>query len=1098
MVSFRRRAGAPRLIEWTGERCVPWAPDVPVVYEHFHRYLWAARVVAGRRVLDLGSGEGFGAAILSESAPYVVGVDIDELTVEHSKLNYAGGNLEFNLGNALDLSAFEDGSFGAVVALEVIEHVREQDRVLAEVARLLGEDGILVISTPDRRMYGEMQSEPDPFHKRELGVEEFLELLGGHFPHVATWGQRTIAGSHLNALSDVAGKAPRTEAADFFIERTGDEWRLAGNPAALYCVALASKAPLPAIAASSTLADCGLELMRVSEHNTVSAIREKEEMSARLEGEKKELALSLKSERVEHARIRQERNAQAREDRDQQDHDILRAQEAVERSEQNAVRSEQTSRELREHVAALEGRLASAVQTTRRTEESVTWQAFQKARGGLYALIGGERSPLARALGGLLRLAGRRLVARPATVPPISEEKVELDTPEVIKLPECQNPQVSLIIPLHAHAELTRACLHSIRDHTSGVRYEVILVDDAADTESRRLLDGVRGAKILRNETNLGYLRSMNRGASVARGTWLVLFNNDTEVKQGWLSAMLDCANSAPDVGVVTPKFLYPDGSLNEAGAIIWRDGTGVNYGRGDSPDRFQYEYRRETDYGSAAALLVGAELWRDSGGFDERYVPMYYEDVDLCFEARQRGLRVLFEPQAVIVHVEGATAGNDTEAGHKRYQEKNRRKFVAKWSSRLESGHRYPAPTNVRIAADRHRGQHVLVIDHRVPMWDRDAGSLRILRIMEALIGLGARVTFMPDSLTELQPYTRDLQRMGIEVIYGPLDVNAELASICSGLSLAILCRPHATSHWLDTVREFAPLARIAYDTVDLHWLREARRSAIRVSPRSTFDASNGRLDLESISPKARALRELELAMIRATDATLVVSDCERIQVEQDVPGANVLVVPTVHDLEPYVPPPENRSGILFLGSFEHVPNIDAAVRLVKDVMPAVWSELDNIQVTIVGSSPPPEVQALASAQVDVTGWVKDLQPVLEQSRLMVAPLRFGAGLKGKITQCMAVGLPVVTTTVGAEGLDGRDGETMLIADDPREIANRIIRVYDDDDLWRRLSVSAQSVVAAACSPEVIAAQMRLLLGADSGPVASDLVSTPVHIELR
>ena len=109
-MSLRRRAGAPRLIEWTGERCVPWAPDVQVVYEHFHRYMWAARVVEGRRVLDLGSGEGFGAAILSGSAAHVVGVDVDERTVEHSQLNYGGSNLEFRLGTALDLSSF-DGCF---------------------------------------------------------------------------------------------------------------------------------------------------------------------------------------------------------------------------------------------------------------------------------------------------------------------------------------------------------------------------------------------------------------------------------------------------------------------------------------------------------------------------------------------------------------------------------------------------------------------------------------------------------------------------------------------------------------------------------------------------------------------------------------------------------------------------------------------------------------------------------------------------------------------------------------------------------------------------------------------------------------------------
>ena len=222
-------------------------------------------------------------------------------------------------------------------------------------------------------------------------------------------------------------------------------------------------------------------------------------------------------------------------------------------------------------------------------------------------------------------------------------------------------------------------------------------------------------------------------------------------------------------MGVVTPKFLYPDGSLNEAGGIIWRDGTGVNYGRGDAPERFPYEYRRETDYGSAAALMVSAELWNAIGGFDERYLPMYYEDADLCFEARERGLRVLYEPQAVVVHVEGATAGNDAESGHKRFQEQNRPKFVAKWRHRLEVEQRLPAPANVRAAANRHRGPHVLVIDHRIPMWDRDAGSLRILKIMQALLGLGARVTLHArEPAHRPSPTPVACERMGIEVLYG------------------------------------------------------------------------------------------------------------------------------------------------------------------------------------------------------------------------------------------------------------------------------------------------------------------------------------------
>jgi GT2 family glycosyltransferase/SAM-dependent methyltransferase/glycosyltransferase involved in cell wall biosynthesis len=1070
---------------------VPWSPDVQVIYEHFHRYLWAASLVEGRNVLDLGSGEGFGAALLADVAEHVVGVDVDELTVEHSRLNYAGPNLQFELGTAVDLSAFDDGSFGAVVAFEIIEHVREQERVLAEVARLLGEDGILVISTPDRRAYGEARTEPNPFHQRELALEELTELLGSQFPHVALWGQRTITGSHLNALQAEVHNEPGGPS-EFFIERSGDEWRLADGPSALYCVAVASKAPLPVIAASSTLADCGIELVRARERDTAAVLGEKVKIEgeklqsdATLERERERMSSDLERERAEHLRAMHVLSAQAQSRCDElkqeiawTNEDVARSDSALTDSQRALTSSQQTTVELRAHASSLEEQLAAARQASRRVEESVTWQAFQKLRGRLYGAIGGERSLLARALGALLRLVGRRLYVRPAAPAPAATQTLEQQGPEVIELPEYERPEVSLIIPLYAHAELTRACLHSIRDHTRRIRYEVILVDDDADAETKRLLGGVRGARILHHERNMGYLRSMNHGASSARGEWLVLFNNDTEVTPGWLGAMLDCAKSAGDVGVVAPKFIYPDGRLNEAGGIIWRDGTGVNYGRGDVPDRCQYEYRRETDYGSAAALMVSAELWRDTGGFDERYLPMYYEDADLCFEARERGLRVLYEPRAVVVHVEGATAGNDVEAGHKRFQEQNRPKFVAKWRHRLEVEQRRPAGANVTAAANRHRGPRVLVIDHRMPMWDRDAGSLRILKIMATLVGLGAGVTFMPENLAPVEPYTSSLQELGIEVLYGEIDPHAQLAALGPTLSIAILCRPHPTSHWLDTVREFAPSATVVYDTVDLHWLREARRGAIANPALGALITSNGNMDLASISPKAGALRELELAMMRASDATMVATGCEREQVERDVPGANVLVVPTVYEVEAYVPPPSERTGILFVGGFEHVPNVDAAVRLVREVMPVVWGEIRDVEVTIVGSNPPPEVLQLASPKVDIAGWVQDLQPLLERSRLMVAPLRFGAGMKGKVTQCLAAGLPVVTTTVGAEGLDVTDGQSILIADEVGAIAERIVRAYRDDDLWSQISASGQEVVARSCSPEVIAEQMRILLG--------------------
>jgi O-antigen biosynthesis protein len=1072
-MTLDRRAGAPRLIEWTGERCVPWAPDVQVVYEHVHRYMWASRIVAGKRVLDLGSGEGFGAAILADTASEVVGIDVDERTIEHAQLNWSTESVSFLQGSALDLSALETGSFGAVVAFEIIEHLGDQSRMLAEVERVLAGDGLLIISTPDRRIYSEASGQENPFHERELSSDEFSALLRDTFANVAMWGQRAITGSHMNALERL--EEPRGEAtSEFFLERAGDEWRAAGAPAALYLVALASNGPLPVVPGASTLGDCGLELLRAKEREMTEAtgelMRELDESGKHATA----VLAELGRREADYAEREAERNRRLR----RRDSELTARDEQIAHQQQELARTRARIGEMEAGLVALHAQLEEANRLLRRVQTSVTWQTFQRVRGRIFQALGGEGSLPVRALRAALRLAGRAVGSRArgggidtaqAPPPPAGER---------IDLPAFSDPRVSLLIPLYSGAGLTRRCLETIRDNTLGVAFEVILVDDTADPATKGLLGLVHGARVVRNERNEGYLRSINLAAEQARGEWLVLCNNDIEVSARWLENLLRCADAGEDIGVVAPKFIAPDGLLSEAGGIIWSDGTGVNYGRGEEASRPRYEYTREIDYGSAAALLVRTRLWREVGGFDERFVPMYYEDVDLCFQARERGWRVMYEPSAVVVHAEGSTAGTDPSAGHKRHQEDNRVKFVAKWGKALEADHLPPSERRVQEAARRHRGPQVLVVDFRTPMWDRDAGSLRMYEIIRSLQRLGYAVTFVPDNAAGIEPYTRGLQRLGVEVIFGQIDVMPVLAEIGPSLTAAILSRPHPASRWLDSVREFCPSAVIAYDTVDLHWVRESRRYAMG---RARDAGENGRIVAKG--PRAMALYELELAMVRAADLTIAVTEEERKQILSDVPDARVAIIPTVHEVAEEVAPADERRDIVFIGGFEHPPNADAVTYLVREVMPHVWQQRPDVGVTIVGGSAPREVEALASPRVDIRGWVEDLEPILSSSRTMVVPVRFGAGVKGEITQGLAAGLPVVTTRLGAEGLHARDGENMLIGDDAEALAERIVRVVDDDALWQSLSQRGRELAASRCSLDVLDARLREVLATSVRP---------------
>jgi SAM-dependent methyltransferase len=341
-----RRPGAPQLIEWTGERLVPWARDAQVAYEHFHRYLWAQPLVADRRVLDLASGEGFGSALLADTARSVTGIDIDERTIEHSRQSYVAPNLDFRVASATDLSGVADGAFDAVVAFEMIEHVADQEVVLAEVARVLAPGGLLIISTPERQAYSADRDYVNPFHARELTQAEFAALLRSRFSSIALFAQRAVAGSRIEALEPARSGAHLAVR----VEWSDGEWRPAGPPAPLYIVAVASTAALPELAAESTLSDYGLEL--IAEHEERRAELEREFLAER-------------------ERLIAEVNARARE------------------REEAHARAQRAEDELAEMQA------------------SVSWQLVERARRALDRVVP-PGSPPRRALSALLLRIGRR------------------------------------------------------------------------------------------------------------------------------------------------------------------------------------------------------------------------------------------------------------------------------------------------------------------------------------------------------------------------------------------------------------------------------------------------------------------------------------------------------------------------------------------------------------------------------------------------------------------------------------------------------------------------------------------------------------------
>ncbi len=621
-----------------------------------------------------------------------------------------------------------------------------------------------------------------------------------------------------------------------------------------------------------------------------------------------------------------------------------------------------------------------------------------------------------------------------------------------LRFPDVEAPDVSVVVPVHDKFDFTYRCLAALALMPNDVSFEVIVVDDGSGDRTLELAETVAGIRIVRHERARGFVEACNAGAAEARGDYVVLLNNDTEVSPHWLDRLRDPFVLHTDVGLVGAKLIYADGRLQEAGGIVWRDGRAANYGRLGSIHDPRYTFLRDTDYCSGACLMIPRALWRELDGFDRTFAPAYFEDTDLAFRVRAKGLRVLYQPLAEILHYEGVSNGQVAVAqGMKRYQAINQPVFLERWSASIRA-HGDPVAGDA-VEIERAYPRRVLVIDTEVPQPDRSAGHHAAVQEMRLLQSLGYRPTFLPLNLAYLGRYNELLAAMGIEAVHAPFFLSADeyITRHGKAFDLVYITRYSVAAEVLPIIRRHHPGVPVVFNNADLHFLR-AMRDAMD-------EPGAGKRE------HAEQVRDAELEVMGKVDLTLSYNPVEHAVIQSHSATAKVALCPWVVEPRPAGPGYEAREGIAFLGGYRHPPNRRAVEFFVREVMPVLRERRPGIRFHIYGSSIPPEFARLAAEDVVLEGYVETVEQALDRARVFVAPLRSGAGIKGKVLEALASGLPSVLSPIAAEGTGVRDGLEALIAETPRQWAEAIASLYDDPQRWAAMSAGARTFTDGAYS---------------------------------
>jgi len=639
-----------------------------------------------------------------------------------------------------------------------------------------------------------------------------------------------------------------------------------------------------------------------------------------------------------------------------------------------------------------------------------------------------------------------------------------------IQIPHSRNPEISILLVLFNRAELTLACLRSIAENYSE-RLEVVIVDNASSDQTPLLLERLEGARIIRNIENLHFLAAVNQAACEAQGEYLLLLNNDAQLLPGTLTSALSTIRSGPDIGAVGGRLILLDGTLQEAGSIIWRDGSCLGYGRGDNPFAPMYMFRRDVDYCSGAFLLTPRATWQRLGGFDEIFKPAYYEETDYCARLWEQGLRVVYDPNSVLLHYEFASSNSIKSATD--LQRDHQRVFAARHQALLSKQH---APDLNAILPARMKGgrKRALFIDDQVPHTWLGSGFPRARAILLALLKQGFFVTFYPLSAAFDEGWPSVYLDMppDIEFItgYGPPLLEPFLRNRRGYYDTIFVSRPHnmkLLQPILAAYPEWFEETIVVYDAEALFVAREITLRQLTGTPLPAEEAEE-------------MLKE-EVALAAAADCVVSVSEQERSAFHNHgIDRVHVLghaITP-----EPTPRPFDQRSGFLFVGAIheEASPNGDSVIWFLEEVFPRIQARLGSeTTFTVAGVNKSERVRALRQPGVKWTGDLPDLTGLYDSVRVFVAPTRYAAGIPHKVHEAAARGVPVVATPLLASQLGWHDDDSFLVGGNAESFAAKCVQLYTTEALWTRLRKTALERIRTECSNEVFESQLKAIIGA-------------------